>query len=441
MNFVKKSYQNKKMQYGGMLIELLLSIALMTLILPFVFNYQRDAVRRAENISITNQMAVVQSAMEKYISENRENLLISVGRNIKRVNLSDLEQYGLGTDFIESNKDKYQLRVLKSTDKNNQSTLQGVVVFTSDKITPIRTREIVSVGGYNMGFVDGNKAYGPFGVWHADAIDMGIDASDGIVGTTSINRDNSLYLWRVPSDNTSDSTMMTSLNLGGHDIINAKFMDLYSGTFDEFINGLKMVCHNLIFENRTSIENEFKTKSATVSGNLSADSRNMEVSGRFYLSDTGKFSDFNTNELWVSNLKLSGFSISNDLTEPAVLQINQSLDMTYGRISALYTTVGFSGSITPSLTVHSRIQDSTNENYYWDIESGTASFGDVSLPVLNQMAQDVIRIEHDDKIQTVSARKFSSVANNSNATVGDFINTINEIESNVRSKYRMLNLE
>ncbi len=425
-------------QRGSMLVELVLSVALMSLIIPFVFKYQQDTISRAENIAVTKQMEKIQNALEKYISDNREKMLTAVGKNILRVKISDLYEYGITEDMIAKDSDKYQLRVIKSVDNKKQSTLQGVIIFASDDITPMRTREIVALGGYNMGFVDGINAYGPFGVWRADTAELGGGVSDGIISTTSINRDNSLYLWRVPTKNVSDSTMMSALNLGEHDIVNTNFLNLRSGIFDEFLKGEKIVTHNLIFQNRTTIDEPFETKSATVSGNMSSDSRGMDVLGRFYLTDLGKFSSFTTQDLWTNSLNLSGLSISSDITEAAVLKINQSLDITYGRINAIYTTVGFSGSVTPKLVIKSKIQDSLNPNYYWDVANAKAQFADLSLPILNQMSQEIVLME---KNSTTSYKIFSSVSKNSNATVGDFINALNEIENNVRSKYRLLNLE
>ena len=47
-------------QSGNMLVELLLSVALAMLIIPFVFKYQRSAIERRENIVVTKQMTEIQ---------------------------------------------------------------------------------------------------------------------------------------------------------------------------------------------------------------------------------------------------------------------------------------------------------------------------------------------------------------------------------------------
>ncbi len=424
---------------GSMLVELLLSVALAVLIIPFIFRYQHDAARRAENIAIVNQMETVQAALERYIIDNRVELLKTVGKNITRVEITDLINYGVPESIVDKFGADYQLRVLKTNDINNQSTLQGVVVLSSRDITPVRTREIVGIGGTSMGFVDGNHAYGSFGAWHTDLIDLGIAGDGGVIQTTPVQRDNALYLWRVPSDNDSDATMMTSLNLGGHDITGAKYFDIATARFDEVINSSIIAAGDIIFQNRTTIDKTFIANSAAVAGTLSADSRNMEITGALKLADVGKFSNFTTNDLWVTNLNLSGLTVSGDEYGAVMININRSLDMNAGRIDAMFATVGFTGSITPRLVVRERIEDSTNPEYFWDTEYRVANFMDLTSRELNRMATLIVAREKGGN--TAAGKAFAAVAANKNATVADFMNVITDIQNKVRAKYRLLNLE
>ena len=435
----RMNFKEQKMtQQGSMLIELLMSVALAAIIMPFIFKYQQSVVQRAENIAITKQMESIQSALERYIVDNRESLLMTVGKNITRVNISDLEQYGLSPDISSSTSGQYQLRVLKSNDVEGRATLQGVIVFSSDEITPMRTREIVSMGGDSMGFIEGNRAYGTFGAWRADTIDLGLNVSNGLVETTAVNRDNALYLYRVPTDSENDATMLSGLNLGGHNISNAAFFNSSATEFAETMTMGVSVADDVIFQNRITLDNALEVKNATVSGILSSDSRTMEVANNFSMADVGKFTNFTTGDLWVSNMTLGGISINSD-EGPAVLNINRTLDMTRGTISAMFVTVGFSGSITPRLEVTSMIEDSTNPEYYWDVENNIANLSDVSLQELNRMAQLAVYEEKNTDTDTWSV--FSSVVSNKNATASDYMNAINEIQNRVRQKYTKLNLE
>lgn len=429
---------HRHQERGSMLIELLMSVALAAIIMPFIFRYQQSVVQRAENIAIAEQMTGIQTALERYIVDNREQLLQTVGRNITRVNMADLVDYGLNPDLLAA-VDDYQLRILKSNDINDRATLQGVIVFSSDEITPMRTREIVALGGDNMGFIEGNRAYGTFGAWHADAIDLGLNVTDGIVETTSVNRDNALYLYRVPTDNASDATMLSGLNLGGHDITNATFFDAASAEFGETLTLGVGAATDVIFQSRTTLDQTLDVKSATVAGILSSDSRTMEIAKNISLADTAKFTSFTTGDLWVSNMTLGGLSISADYDGPSVLNVNKTVDMTGGNIDAMFVTVGFAGSITPRLVVYDRIEDSTNPNYYWDAEYGVANLADVTLQELNRMAP--LAVYAENATSTDSGRIFNAVVTNKNATASDYMNAINQIQNAVSAKYRQLNLE
>ena len=420
---------------GGMLVELLMSVAIVAVVIPFLFKYQQESIVRAENIVVARKMQDVQSALERYIVANRETLLNVAGKNIARVDIADLVEFGVPASIIEEEADKYQLRVLKSSDAIGKATLQGVIVLQDETISPLRTRQITSVGGDNMGFIEGTHAYGTFGAWHTDTMD---NVTDGIISTTTVNRDNALYLWRVPSDDADDAKMMGPLNLGGHDIVNVKYFDASAAQFDETLQSITVVSDKVTFSNRTTIDSAMDAKNATCIGNLSADSKTMDVAGTFTLADVGKFSNFTADDLWTNTLSLSGISIK-DTSKATILDINQKLDMTGGRITALYTTVSFSGSITPRLIVRDKIMDSTNSDYYWDVKSKMANFYDVSFPELARMASLVVRNEGDKS--TVSGEVFSSVAANKNATVADYMNAIYEIQTKVRAQYSLLKLE
>lgn len=437
MNINKNIFSIFNNSRGSMLVELLLSVALAALIIPFLFRYQHSSIERAQNIAITNQMTEIQVALERYIVANRDELLRTVGRNITRVELDELAEFGVPQSVLDAGDEKYQLRILKSSDASGQSTLQGVIVRASDDITPLRTREIVNLSGGSMGFVDGTHAYGTFGAWHTDALDMGVDIDNGIIETTSVNRDNALYLWRVPSENPDDAKMMSPLNLGGHDIKNAAFINSDYATFNEGLTAKEIVSDKIIFDNRTTIDTVFSTDAATVSGMLSSDSKNMEISGRLSLADTAKMSSLTAENLWVSKLTLSGLSIEAD-HDLALLKINQSLDMTSGRIEAVFVSVGFAGSMTPRLVVYDRIEDSTNPQYYWDVKSKTARFSDASFVELNRMATLATYYEGDNS--TSAGQIFGAVSANKNATVSDYMNAISEIQKRVSAKYRLLNL-
>jgi hypothetical protein len=160
----------------------------------------------------------------------------------------------------------------------------------------------------------------------------------------------------------------------------------------------------------------------------------MEISGSLTLLDTGKFSSITAEELWTGTLRLSGLSVSN-----ATLKVNQSMNMTAGRVNAMFATVGFAGSITPRLVVSGRLEDAADSKYFWDFQTNNANFNDASLANLGQMASAAVYQESGSG--TESGRIFSSVAANKNATAADFMNAVSDIALRVRAKYQQLNLE
>lgn len=438
MKYKNRIFKNTNVTNGNILVELLLSVALAVVIIPFTFQYHQQAVERAENITLTKQMTMIQDALERYIIANRETLLKTVGKSITRVQMSDLGEYGIPDAILMDADNQYQMRIIKSSDNVDNSTLQGIVVRISDDISPMRTREIVNLSGGTMGFVDDKHAYGTFGSWHTDAIDLGIDIQNGIIHTTPVNRDNALYLWRIPSENPDDAKMMSAFSLGGHDITNIKFLNVARTELSEEMTTTEIVAKSAIFQNRTTLNTPVQTTNAVVSGMMSSDSKTLEVAGTFFLNDTGKFSSLTTENLWVTNLTLGGLSVTSD-NGISELKINQTLDMTGGRIEAMYINVEYDGSMTSRLSVNNRIEDTNNPKYYWDASAKTAHMADVMLIELNRMAQQAV-YELGDKT-TSTYTTFSAVATNKNATVSDYMNAIQKIQNNVTEKYQRLQLQ
>lgn len=437
MKIKSKIFSNSNLSRGTVLMEFLLTIALAGSLMPFIYSYQTRAIARAENMRVTRQMQRIQTVLEHYIMQNREKMLKTLGRNIIKIKLTDLVEYGLDQDFAKSMADKYQLRILKSRDAGGQATLQGVIVFNDADLTAMRTREIVKMGDDKIGFIDGTRAYGGFGTWRADTIDMGLKGAAGIVQTTAMTRDNAMYLWRVPSDNASDATMASVLSLGNRDINEVAFMNADGISIEESLTVGKLTSTDVIFKNRTTIDSTYNTQTALVSGTLSGDAKSITVNGILSLADYAKVSSFTADNLSVNTLTLGGLSVPSGSL--STIRIGGSLDMTEGRVSAMFMTVGFTGSITPRLGVKEKIVDSVNPNYYWNISARTANMGDINSPTLSDMATRILRRE---SVSGSSVTKiFNAVASNKNATMGDFMNAINQIQQTVRGKYQMLNLE
>ncbi len=434
----KRNLFCKNTQHGGMLVELMMTIALAAIIIPFVFRYQQTAVSRAKNVAITKQMENVQSALERYIVENKTELMRPKGKNISSIKVADLVNYGLPEYIADTYGDDYQLRILKSSDNNNKSILQGIVLLSNREMSPMRTREIVNLGGGRFGFVEGNMTYGGFGAFRGSAADFGISNAKGLVGTTNVKRGNTEYLWRLPSESEDDATMQSALNLDGHDIKDVRFVDAYKAQFEEKLKVGKLDVSSLVFANRATIDSTYSTNIAVINGALTADSRNLSVNGTLSLADSAKFSSFTTNDLYVNTLTLSGFSVASTEGKSSALKIIGDMDLVMGRVSATYVSVGYTGSVTPQLNITDKIQDSKDSSFYWDVKNGKARFVDINSPELSRMASLIMSQEFVSG--TVATTVFGGVAANANATVADYINAINNMQTQIRAKYEMLNL-
>ena len=328
---------------------------------------------------------------------------------------------------------------MKSADKKNKSVLQGIVILSNSEITPLRTREIVNLGGEKFGFVEQNTAFGGFGAFHANTSDMGIRDTSGIISTTSTTRGNAEYLWRIPSDNENDATMLSALNLDGHDIVNTRFFDANNAQFEEKLKVGKLDVNSLVFNNRSTIDAIFATNTAVVNGTFTSDARNLNVGGTLTLADSGKFSSFYTNDLYVNNLNLNGFSVASTSGKSSTLRVVGDMDMILGSVVASYVSVGYTGSVTPRLTIASKIQDPKDSSFYWDVDGKKARFADANFPELARMASQIIKKE--SKSGTVATNLFGVVSANANATVGDYINALNSMQTQIRIKYEQLNLK
>ena len=232
--------------------------------------------------------------------------------------------------------------------------------------------------------------------------------------------------------------MQSALNLDGHDIKDVRFLDAYKAQFEEKLKVGKLDVGTLVFSNRSTIDAIFAANNAVVNGALTADSRNLNVNGTLTLADSAKFSSFYTNDLYVNTLTLSGFSVSSASGKSAVLKIIGDMDLILGRVNATYVSVGYTGSVTPQLTITDKIQDSKDSSFYWDVKNKKARFVDIDCPELSRMASIIIAMESNSG--TIATSVFSGVAANANATVADYINAIKSMQSQIREKYDLLNL-
>ena len=418
----------RDMNSGASLLELLLALGVFMTILPFIYNFAMDRRKIAENIQIIKKIEIVRNALEEYITENKQKLLEPVTANVVRIKLSDLKN-------VEDITDKHiQLRIVKSKDVGGHAFLQGVVIFDSKDMTPLRTRQIAMAGGNETGFADGKMLYGSFGTWRApmSTLEARLSSHSVLSGTRTF-RNSGDYLQRLPSEELMDATMNSNLNMGGHDIENIKNI---WGNSARFLDGLSS---DSIEATKMSVLNRIDWASAidvfgdaVINGSITSDGMDLDAS-EIYISGKSHFRNVTSDSLYVDNLYLSGFSVRGIGSEPAIMSISGALDMTRGYITAMDTFVEFSGSVTPKLVVTNRIEDSKDPNFYWNLGNNSAVLGDLYLSTLAPMMKEVYLEEKTGNTET--ERLMQNVIQNSNATIADYIKALGKVEETVMAKY------
>jgi len=356
-NFLLKS------ERGGMLVELMMSVAIASILIPFIFRYQQNAVERARNISITKQMETVQTALERYIIKNRMDFLNIAGTGPQQftVSLDALRGYGLSDNFIDDYIVDYQLRVLKYGNNADKPVLQGVVLLnnTNNTMSTLRTHEIANLGGGKIGYIKDENVYGGFNVFKGTKTSFGLGENDksGILGTTRTMRGNSLYLWRLGSDGTDgrdDATMLSLLNLAGHNIANAGNIWASKATFSDLLNVTnKISTERLVFTARPSVSGQYSTSSARVYGDVSASGGTMNITNNLVVNDSANFNSFTVHNLQVKgNVNLTDATIPEERVGTKIFSVGEDVDVNsiVGAGSVISEASGI-GALTPFLWV------------------------------------------------------------------------------------------
>lgn len=417
-------------QRGSGLLELLLALAIFMFLLPYIYDFAASHKNRAENIIVVKKVKAIQYALEQYVIENKQKLLAPISDNVIRVNMRNLS----GIDLSEFKDDKVQLRVVKSKDSGGQSFIQGVVIFDTPGLDPMRVRQIAALVGNESGFADGRTLYGGFGTWRVSTYKIGAETGDNsIIAQTRPFRSGGDYIQRLPSTSPLDSTMQSDINLGNQNINNVKNLDAVQSRFLEFLQvGDGISTSKMTVANRLDWASSIEVMdSATVMGSITSDNRSLD-SMLVSISGNSEFRNATIDELSVDNLYLSGFSVSND-GSPAIMAITGALDMIRGHIKSIDAFVGFSGSVTPKLIVTGQIIDGQNPVFQWNLSGQSANLGDIYLTNLAKNAPAAYSAERTGKTET--ERIMGSVIQNRNATVSDYIRALEQVKKVVTEKY------
>jgi len=479
-------YNNQ--QHGGMLLELMLLIAISSILIPFIFRYQKNTIERARNIEIVKKMDVVQRALEKCIDANKIALMQPVNDIIyttdqqtecvvlKNSSSNGLIRYGLDENFATDYQNDYVLRVLKTSDSQGKAVLQGVVLLNNNNITALRTREIVDVGGGKLGYTKGNVVYGGFDAFTANAEDLGLEKQSGIVEMTTAIRGqaNSPYLWRIDNGDESDATMLTDLNINGHNVINIDKITgnnnssarIYRYCGVETKEGKQPVCEtaNVTFDKTLNYDQTnigsgngttaviYGTKASTETCELRGIGANasLVVEGTTVVNGDMFTKNYDAKNLYINNLvQVNSFG---DYSGSAFVSDGDTL------IDSLVVadTTEFTGSYftIPKLNITACVESANNYNFFYDVsfngcnnDKFAASYKDVKIPGLGKKMKKVYQYEHNGVNQCVDNYKTGKVITedilkylvvdlgDDNAwekiTVGEFMDALKNMENNI----------
>jgi hypothetical protein len=400
-----------KNQFGSILTEVLMSIALATLMIPIIVRHESTRVREIENATAARELSDIRDALGRYISANSDTLFGDKA-SVFKVTIDDLADYGL-TAIPEKN--DVQLRIAKTRTRSGDMYLQGLVVMDIPDMDILRTHEIAAESNATAGFTSGASR------WRATF-------SDGSLSDVTAQVAAGGAFLRRSGGGTS--ILKSDLDMSGYAIENVKSVDSDTIGISGQISSENITASEMVFDGMAALDGALKFDRFTARNNVSSDGGAI-VADELYLNGAARFRDVLAYDLRVGNLSLAGISDGTG----SELSVSGAADVADGRITAGAVVVGGSGSITPHLTVTSKISNSPESPYFWDIATGEASIADMSLQSLVPMVRSAL---NSNRAQTSAYNIMSRVSANANATTADFLNALDEIESVVRTKYNQL---
>lgn len=410
----EKSFYEK----GGMLMEILLSIAIFFTIIPFLLKFHQYQINKKENILILKEMEEIKQGLEKYIEINKDKITNTIGSDIIRISLKDLEDIGF---YISPSYD-YKLRILKTKEYNSISNLQGVIILNDKNIKPLRTRQIVNSGVINLGFIEQNKIYGAFSSWKVNASSYNLKDKAGIVNFTKVQRNNENYLYRLPSDRKNDSKMLSSLNLYNNDILNVNSLYSQNLKINKSLKVEKANTNNLSFDKLISYDNIFIANNI-YTDILSSTNTNLAVNNIVKINNYINVENYLTNYLTIENLELN--NVKNIFGKVKNFKVNNNFILEDGKIEANNIYVLGDGSQTIKLRITDKILDA---NYVWNVKNNSLALYDLKLQDFEKMAL------------TLKNKRIVNSGIAKDLTVFEFLQFLEKMKDNIITNYESLNL-
>jgi len=202
----------KRSQRGASVLEILLAIAIVAAVTPFIYNRIAETSREIMDVSNARSIAVFREKMSGYIRKNQ-----SEWPKFSEIELDAEELLGIANP--PRNFDP-QIAFLEKYTSNGFATVESYIVFRPSGIDISRVYRIARDLGTNAAVADDNgMAYSVIGGWSVES-KLLYEGDLVYRVTTSLGNDNSaLYLHRMGMDDIGLNTMERDLFMSKHNIL------------------------------------------------------------------------------------------------------------------------------------------------------------------------------------------------------------------------------
>ena len=233
---MKKRFNEKLLQKGGMMIEALAMLGLIAVVTPTMYKKSAERTLEVEDINTATTMRSVMTAADSYLSSHYGELIQQIPSNAegvgyKTINISKLKPY-LPYSF---NEDKlYDFNAPKVAVARQGNNLTAFVLFPAksgadDGLGHERTVRIATLVGANGGYVNTSEnAKGIGGIWSLSKSNLDelfgsdsrniysiVTASSDAINNTNTEEDTDKFLYRTDQNGKWHNTMRSDLYLGG----------------------------------------------------------------------------------------------------------------------------------------------------------------------------------------------------------------------------------
>ncbi len=314
-----------KDQSGLGLMEIILALAIMTIITPVVLRFSFRELYEVKYINTAKQLKMIEKAMMNYAAIEKEKWANgSNGGLNKDVYKTLVDNYGLNEDTPEELTNNMIIKYIK--DAQGAVNVFAVIYMDYLGLDEMGFKQTLLYAGDTAGYKEDNYAYSITGAWSEPFANIASNVSGDFIAVIKIDDTNleneyasSNYLYRNNQGGKDGNTMLVNLSLGGYSINNFGTINTSnlksSVQKDGFVSELKFNNGNL--EGKLNIDNSIILKGVF-----------SFASDAYIMTDLLKITSY-------SNGALSGSSVLDDFLTPNALLENSSLSLSSFRANVI----------------------------------------------------------------------------------------------------------